>query len=179
MVEIDRVLRPGGYWVLSGPPINWNNNYQAWQRPKEELEEEQRKIEELAKLLCWEKKHEIGEIAIWQKRINNGFCREQDRKQTTCKPTSPDDVWYVFVNFRNKYILNIYSPNNLLERSLTLVEKFKIVFYFPVVELLPITSSKNNDSCECCSLCCFVSLFIYLFSLVLFELIVICSNIDD
>ncbi|KAB5531926.1 hypothetical protein DKX38_018596 [Salix brachista] len=94
MVEIDRVLRPGGYWVLSGPPINWNNNYQAWQRPKEELEEEQRKIEELAKLLCWEKKHEIGEIAIWQKRINNGFCREQDRKQTTCKPTSPDDVWY-------------------------------------------------------------------------------------
>lgn len=94
MVEIDRVLRPGGYWVLSGPPINWKNNYQAWQRPKEELEEEQTKIEELAKLLCWEKKHEIGEIAIWQKRINNGFCREQDRKQTTCKPTSPDDVWY-------------------------------------------------------------------------------------
>ncbi|KAJ6358994.1 hypothetical protein OIU76_000672 [Salix suchowensis] len=94
MVEIDRVLRPGGYWVLSGPPINWKNNYQAWQRPKEELEEEQTKIEELAKLLCWEKKHEIGEIAIWQKRINNGFCREQYHKQTTCKPTSPDDVWY-------------------------------------------------------------------------------------
>lgn len=94
MMEIDRVLRPGGYWVLSGPPINWKNNYQAWQRPKEELEEEQRKIEEVAKLLCWEKKHEIGEIAIWQKRINNGFCRDQDRKPTMCKPTNPDDVWY-------------------------------------------------------------------------------------
>ena len=37
--EVDRVLRPGGYWVLSGPPINWRNNYKAWQRPKEELEE--------------------------------------------------------------------------------------------------------------------------------------------
>jgi hypothetical protein len=34
------------------------------QRPKEELEEEQRKIEEVAKLLCWEKRLEIGEIAI-------------------------------------------------------------------------------------------------------------------
>ena len=98
MMEIDRVLRPGGYWVLSGPPINWKNNYQAWQRPKEELDEEQRKIEEVAKLLCWEKKHEIGEIAIWQKRINNDFCREQDPKPTMCKSTNPDDVWYVFVN---------------------------------------------------------------------------------
>ncbi|KAG6753981.1 hypothetical protein POTOM_041989 [Populus tomentosa] len=94
MMEIDRVLRPGGYWVLSGPPINWKNNYQAWQRPKEELEEEQRKIEDVAKLLCWEKKLEIGEIAIWQKRINNDFCREQDPKRTICKSTNPDDVWY-------------------------------------------------------------------------------------
>lgn len=94
MMEIDRVLRPGGYWVLSGPPINWKNNYQAWQRPKEELEEEQKKIEDVAKLLCWEKKHEIGEIAIWQKRINNDFCREQDPKPTMCKSTNPDDVWY-------------------------------------------------------------------------------------
>jgi len=41
--------------------------------------------------------------------------------------------------FSNKYMFNIYSPDNLLERRLTLVEKFKIVFFFlPVVELLPI-----------------------------------------
>ncbi|XP_002511570.2 probable methyltransferase PMT2 [Ricinus communis] len=94
MMEVDRVLRPGGYWVLSGPPINWRNNYQAWQRPKEELEEEQRKIEEIAKLLCWEKKHEMGEIAIWQKRINSDVCREQDRQPKMCQSTNPDDVWY-------------------------------------------------------------------------------------
>ncbi|KAL0327177.1 UNVERIFIED_CONTAM: putative methyltransferase PMT2 [Sesamum angustifolium] len=59
MREVDRVLRPGGYWVLSGPPINWKVNYKAWKRPMEELQEEQRKIEEVAKLLCWEKKAEI------------------------------------------------------------------------------------------------------------------------
>ncbi|XWS51118.1 hypothetical protein CRYUN_Cryun12cG0149100 [Craigia yunnanensis] len=94
MMEVDRVLRPGGYWVLSGPPINWMNNYQAWQRPREELEEEQRKIEETAKLLCWEKKHEMGEIAIWRKRTNYNICREQDTKPTLCESRNPDDAWY-------------------------------------------------------------------------------------
>lgn len=53
--EVDRVLRPGGYWILSGPPINWRNNYEAWERSKEELEYEQRKIEEIAQTLCWKR----------------------------------------------------------------------------------------------------------------------------
>ncbi|GMP58278.1 hypothetical protein CsSME_00021998 [Camellia sinensis var. sinensis] len=87
MMEVDRVLRPGGYWVLSGPPINWKHNYKSWQRPKEELQEEQRKIEEIAKLLCWEKKFEKGETAIWQKRVNADSCRrtEDDSEATFCK----------------------------------------------------------------------------------------------
>ncbi|MCD7458027.1 hypothetical protein HAX54_036960 [Datura stramonium] len=94
MMEVDRVLRPGGYWVLSGPPINWRINYQAWQRPKEELEEEQRKIEEMAELLCWEKKHEKGEIAIWRKRVNNEYCRERDSRVTLCESSNAENVWY-------------------------------------------------------------------------------------
>ncbi|KAH1064237.1 hypothetical protein J1N35_029224 [Gossypium stocksii] len=94
--EVDRVLRPGGYWVLSGPPINWRNNFKAWQRPKEELEEEQQKIEDVAKLLCWEKKHEKGEIAIWQKRVNDESCRgrEDDSQAKFCKAEEANDVWY-------------------------------------------------------------------------------------
>ncbi|XP_028060906.1 probable methyltransferase PMT2 [Camellia sinensis] len=96
MMEVDRVLRPGGYWVLSGPPINWKHNYKSWQRPKEELQEEQRKIEEIAKLLCWEKKSEKGETAIWQKRVNADSCRrtEDDSEATFCKTAEADDVWY-------------------------------------------------------------------------------------
>eukprot|EP00268_Persea_americana_P061061 TRINITY_DN766_c0_g3_i2.p1 TRINITY_DN766_c0_g3~~TRINITY_DN766_c0_g3_i2.p1 ORF type:complete len:616 (-),score=115.61 TRINITY_DN766_c0_g3_i2:540-2387(-) len=95
MMEVDRVLRPGGYWVLSGPPINWKNNYKAWQRPEEELQEEQRKIEEVAKLLCWEKTSEKGEIAIWRKRINADSCPgRQDDSLTMCASTNADDVWY-------------------------------------------------------------------------------------
>jgi len=95
-MEVDRVLRPGGYWVLSGPPINWKNNYRSWQRPKDELQEEQRKIEETAKLLCWDKKYENGEMAIWQKRLNADSCRgrQDDSRATLCKSTDTDDAWY-------------------------------------------------------------------------------------
>nr|CAD1822519.1 unnamed protein product [Ananas comosus var. bracteatus] len=96
MMEVDRVLRPGGYWVLSGPPINWKTHYQSWQRTKEDLEEEQRKIEDFAKLLCWEKVTEIAEIAIWRKRINTDSCpeRQDEPRFPMCESTNPDDVWY-------------------------------------------------------------------------------------
>ncbi|KAK4762846.1 hypothetical protein SAY86_008614 [Trapa natans] len=94
--EVDRVLRPGGYWILSGPPINWRTNYKAWERTKEDLEEEQGNIEEIAKLLCWEKKYEKGEIAIWQKSINTNACqsRGDDSRVNFCKASEINDVWY-------------------------------------------------------------------------------------
>ncbi|CAI0401612.1 unnamed protein product [Linum tenue] len=91
MMEVDRVLRPGGYWLLSGPPINWRTHYQAWNRTKEDLEAEQNKIEEIARLLCWEKKDELGDIGIWQKRLDPSSCTEQ---RTMCESSDPDDVWY-------------------------------------------------------------------------------------
>lgn len=95
LMEVDRVLRPGGYWVLSGPPVNWKNNYKAWQRPKEDLQQEQDNIEKIAKLLCWEKRHEKGEIAVWQKSLDADSCRRrQDTSQATICKSNPDDVWY-------------------------------------------------------------------------------------
>ncbi|MED6220777.1 hypothetical protein PIB30_048181 [Stylosanthes scabra] len=83
MMEVDRVLRPGGYWILSGPPINWKNNYQ-------ELEKQQRSIEDTAKLLCWEKEYEKGDIAIWRKRLN---CSQLDTRPAVCESTNVDHVW--------------------------------------------------------------------------------------
>lgn len=93
-MEVDRVLRPGGYWVLSGPPINWKINYVAWQRPKEDLQEEQRKIEEIAELLCWDKISEKDEIAVWRKRLNGNSCRGiQDDRVNICQASTSTDVW--------------------------------------------------------------------------------------
>lgn len=99
MKEIDRVLRPGGYWVLSGPPINWRTDYKSWKRFDEELEEEQRKIEVIANLLCWEKKHEKDEIAIWRKRENYEQCPNQEPHPTMCETTESDSVWYATVDY--------------------------------------------------------------------------------
>lgn len=96
MMEVDRVLRPGGYWILSGPPINWKTYYQTWKRSKDDLQKEQRRIEELAELLCWEKKYEKGDIAIWRKRINANSCqsRKNDLSVKICKSADADNVWY-------------------------------------------------------------------------------------
>ncbi|KAJ6832629.1 putative methyltransferase PMT2 [Iris pallida] len=96
MMEVDRVLRPGGFWVLSGPPINWKTNYLAWQRTREDLEEEQRRIEEIAELLCWEKFSEKGEIAVWRKRINADSCpgRQDESRVKICDSSNAHDVWY-------------------------------------------------------------------------------------
>lgn len=97
LIEVDRVLRPGGYWILSGPPINWKQYYQAWQRSKEELQKEQERIEEIAELLCWEKKYEKGDLAIWQKRINTHSCprsRDTIDPPPACESVNPDDSWY-------------------------------------------------------------------------------------
>ncbi|KAM0828671.1 hypothetical protein ACQ4PT_067386 [Festuca glaucescens] len=81
MMEVDRVLRPGGYWVLSGPPINWKVNYKGWQRTKKDLEAKRNKIKEIAELLCWEKVSEKGETAIWRKRVqeDEGMCYASSR----------------------------------------------------------------------------------------------------
>lgn len=90
MMEIDRVLRPGGYWVLSGPPINWKASYKAWQRTEADLAAEQQRIEEYASMLCWEKVTEINEIGIWRKPVAGCTARTPVR---TCEDANPDDVW--------------------------------------------------------------------------------------
>ncbi|KAL9336483.1 hypothetical protein Peur_070971 [Populus x canadensis] len=120
MVAIDHVLRPGRYC----------NDYQALQRPKKGLEEEQRKIEEVAKLLSWEKRHEIGEIAIWHKRINNDFFREQDPKPTMLTPYPGTDevtgaAWQPFSEKLNVVPSRISSgsiPGLSVEKFLRTIE---------------------------------------------------------
>ncbi|XP_057423530.1 probable methyltransferase PMT16 [Lotus japonicus] len=94
--EVDRVLRPGGYWILSGPPINWRKHWKGWQRTKEGLNKEQNKIEKVAKSLCWNKLVEKDDIAIWQKPKNHLDCKanlKQHRPFCNAQ-TNPDKAWY-------------------------------------------------------------------------------------
>ncbi|TVU31626.1 hypothetical protein EJB05_23321 [Eragrostis curvula] len=95
MMEVDRVLRPGGYWILSGPPINWGKYYQTWKRSKQDAQEDQSRIENIAHMLCWDKVYEKEDTAIWQKKANTHSCHQQsDRDNMMCKGQDADDVWY-------------------------------------------------------------------------------------
>ncbi|XP_060197034.1 probable methyltransferase PMT16 [Lycium barbarum] len=93
LMEVDRVLRPGGYWILSGPPIRWRKYFKGWERTREDLNGEQTRIEEVAKKLCWKKFVEKDDIAIWQKPYNHFQCKEQ-KKKLMCPAQDPDRAWY-------------------------------------------------------------------------------------
>ncbi|CAI9101712.1 OLC1v1039104C1 [Oldenlandia corymbosa var. corymbosa] len=97
LTEIDRILRPGGYWILSGPPINWENRWKGWERTPEDLKAEQDGIEDVAKSLCWKKVAQKNDLAIWQKPTNHKHCivnRKVFKKPQFCKAQDPDRAWY-------------------------------------------------------------------------------------
>lgn len=98
LIEIDRILRPGGYWILSGPPINWKRHWKGWERTQEDLNAEQSSIEALARSLCWKKIKESGDIAVWQKPTNHIHCkinRKVIKFPPFCSAPNPDSAWYV------------------------------------------------------------------------------------
>ncbi|MCO5584736.1 hypothetical protein L7F22_038668 [Adiantum nelumboides] len=97
LIEVDRVLRPGGYWVFSGPPINWEMHWKGWQRTKDDLSEEQDAIESLARRLCWKKVIQKGNLAVWQKPWNHIDCIKKKRVLKAphiCKNQDADAAWY-------------------------------------------------------------------------------------
>ncbi|EMS59429.1 putative methyltransferase PMT17 [Triticum urartu] len=97
LIELDRVLRPGGYWILSGPPINWKKYWKGWERSKEDLNAEQEAIEAVARSLCWKKIKEAGDIAVWQKPANHAGCkasRKAAKSPPFCSKKNADAAWY-------------------------------------------------------------------------------------
>ncbi|XP_057980623.1 probable methyltransferase PMT15 [Malania oleifera] len=97
LIEVDRILRPGGYWILSGPPINWGRRWKGWNRTSEDLHAEQSSIEDVARSLCWKKFVQKGDIAIWQKPTNHVHCKMNRRvfkNPPFCEGQDPDKAWY-------------------------------------------------------------------------------------
>ncbi|XP_076915462.1 putative methyltransferase PMT17 [Bidens hawaiensis] len=97
LIEVDRVLRPGGYWILSGPPIQWRKLWKGWERSRKDLKHEQDDIEDVAKRLCWKKVIEKDAFAVWQKPINHIGCiqtKKNHHKPLICKSGNADEAWY-------------------------------------------------------------------------------------
>ncbi|KAL0299488.1 UNVERIFIED_CONTAM: putative methyltransferase PMT15 [Sesamum radiatum] len=97
LIEVDRVLRPGGYWILSGPPIHWKKHWKGWERTMGDLNAEQMQIENVTRSLCWKKLIEKDDISIWQKPANHLKCkkfRTVVRNPPFCPAQNPDQAWY-------------------------------------------------------------------------------------
>jgi len=95
-MEVDRIIRPGGYLVLSGPPIGWRFSYQGWQRTAEDLGKEQIVLEDQARRLCWKKIAEQGPIAVWQKPTNHIHCAKKLKAWKSphfCAGNDSDSAW--------------------------------------------------------------------------------------
>ncbi|XP_042048619.1 probable pectin methyltransferase QUA3 [Salvia splendens] len=59
-LEVDRLLRPGGYLVISGPPVQWAKQDKEWAE-----------LQEVARSLCYELIVVDGNTAIWKKPIGD------------------------------------------------------------------------------------------------------------
>ncbi|KAI9083934.1 hypothetical protein K1719_034192 [Acacia pycnantha] len=97
LLEIHRILRPGGFWVLSGPPVNYENRWRGWNTTVEEQRSDYEKLQDLLTSLCFKMYNKKGDIAVWQKSPDNS-CYDKLAKETyppKCDDSlEPDSAWY-------------------------------------------------------------------------------------
>ncbi len=93
------MLRHGGFWILSGPPVNRKTHYKGSNRTEEDLKAEQDTIEDGAQCLCWKKYCEKWGLAIWHKPFNHIECENNRKKDAELRPhvcnksENPDTTW--------------------------------------------------------------------------------------
>ncbi|CAH9091246.1 unnamed protein product [Cuscuta epithymum] len=89
LLEVNRMLRAGGYFVWAAQPVY---------KHEPNLEEQWEEMVNLTNNLCWRLVKKEGYIAIWQKPLNNScyLNRVQGSHPPLCEPDDdPDNVWYV------------------------------------------------------------------------------------
>ncbi|CAM6085500.1 unnamed protein product [Calypogeia fissa] len=98
LLEVDRVLRPGGFWVLSGPPVNYEVHWKGWESTEEKQKGDLDAIQDLLEKMCYTKYAAKDDLAVWQKPMDNS-CYE-DREVGIHPPLCDDSIdadgaWYV------------------------------------------------------------------------------------
>ncbi|KAK1409442.1 hypothetical protein QVD17_35968 [Tagetes erecta] len=89
LLEVNRLLRAGGYFAWAAQPVYKHEPL---------LEEQWEEMINLTTRLCWNLVKKEGYIAIWQKPLNNScyLNRELGTLPPLCdEKDDPDDVWYV------------------------------------------------------------------------------------
>ncbi|KAI3904382.1 hypothetical protein MKW98_014562 [Papaver atlanticum] len=98
LLEIHRMLRPGGFWVLSGPPVNYQNRWRGWNTTVEEQKSDYDKLQDYLSSMCFKLYKQKGDIAVWQKSTNPK-CYDKLASPDVYPPkcddgTEPDAAWY-------------------------------------------------------------------------------------
>ncbi|KAL6547701.1 putative methyltransferase PMT21 [Orobanche hederae] len=98
LLEIHRILRPDGFWVLSGPPINYERRWRGWNTTVDEQRSNYEKLRQLLTSMCFKLYNKAGDIAIWQK-LSDASCYSKldtpDNYPAKCNDgTEPDSAWY-------------------------------------------------------------------------------------
>lgn len=89
LLEVNRVLRAGGYFAWAAQPVYKHEPL---------LEEQWEEMVNLTSRLCWNLVKKEGYIAIWQKPSNNNcyLSRKAGTQPPLCdSEDDPDNVWYV------------------------------------------------------------------------------------
>ncbi|XP_058222805.1 probable methyltransferase PMT20 [Rhododendron vialii] len=99
LLEINRILRPGGFWVLSGPPVNYENRWRGWNTTIEDQKSDYEKLQELLTSMCFTLYNKKDDIAVWQKSKDNSCFTKKLSNPDAYPPkcddgTEPDSAWY-------------------------------------------------------------------------------------
>uniref|UniRef100_A0A7N0U4T1 Methyltransferase n=1 Tax=Kalanchoe fedtschenkoi TaxID=63787 RepID=A0A7N0U4T1_KALFE len=99
LLEINRILRPGGFWVLSGPPVNYKRRWRGWNTTMEEQRSDYQKLQDLLSSMCFELYKQKGDIAVWRKS-SDFDCYDNNLSNPDAYPpkcddsVEPDAAWY-------------------------------------------------------------------------------------
>ncbi|XP_048618923.1 probable methyltransferase PMT21 isoform X2 [Brassica napus] len=99
LLEVHRILRPGGFWVLSGPPVNYENRWKGWDTTVEAQRSNYEKLQDLLTSMCFKMYAKKDDIAVWQKSSDNTcynkLSNDPDAYPPKCDDSlEPDSAWY-------------------------------------------------------------------------------------
>ena len=83
-IEVDRLLRPGGYFVISGSPVNYADKEREYEALRELIIEK----------MCYVAVATVEKTAIWQKPTNKSCYRSREKQiPTLCEVDDSDNAW--------------------------------------------------------------------------------------
>ncbi|AES71005.2 putative S-adenosyl-L-methionine-dependent methyltransferase [Medicago truncatula] len=148
LLEVNRMLRAGGYFVWAAQPVY---------KHEEALEEQWEEMLNLTTRLCWKFLKKDGYIAVWQKPFDNScyLNREAGTKPPLCDPSDdPDNVWYVDLKAciselpKNEYEANITDWPARLQTPPNRLQSIKVDAFISRKELFKAESKYWNEIIE-------------------------------